>query len=111
MATIGLILSLMLLMHIVLEYAITEYGLKEVTPAKASVGLSAALRDKFFGGRLHVLFRQNKIDLEFLTRIFLTQPRKLPARASFPGLPAYDVLKNPSPTTRKICADRTRQEP
>ena len=33
---------------------------------------------------------------------------KAAQRANFPGHPAYDVLKNPSPTTRKIRADRTR---
>ena len=33
---------------------------------------------------------------------------KVARRADFLGHPAYDVLKNPSPIARKICATRPR---
>ena len=62
-------------------------------------------------------FFEDNSRLGRLRRIFLTDPLGTNCRRQTgssrrdgsAGVPAYDVLKNPSPTTRKICADRTRQ--
>ena len=45
---------------------------------------------------------------EFLTRIFLTDRTGSPRRGGSARVPAYDVLKNSSPTNKKISSARTR---
>ena len=58
------------------------------------------------GGR-NPFFQQYKMIWIFNTYI-PDGAEKVARRAIFPGRPAYDVLKNPSPIVGKMGSDRTR---
>lgn len=73
-----------------------------------AVGPSAVSPDEFLVGD-RTCFSSN-IKLIWIFNTYIPDgAEKAAQRADFPGHPVYDVLKNPSPIARKICATRTRQ--
>ncbi len=67
--------------------------------------------------RVAVTYFSGSIKLIWIFNTYISAPKvrplvvgaeKVTRKGNLSRHPVYDVLKNPSPTTRKICADRTR---